>query len=92
MADPEIPEVAVQAAAEVLFEHRKVTDPGDPLTLEYFTERAREVLAAALPHLLKAAAAAATRPPVNATVAAVMAGAGQAAAAAVSAAGEGGHG
>ena len=51
MADtPEIPAAAVQAAAEVLFEHwRKTFAKGT--RADNFTDEAREVLAAALPHL-----------------------------------------
>lgn len=53
MADPEIPEAAIGAAAEVLARYYKAAWPDDPVDppLAPFVGEAREVLAAALPHL-----------------------------------------
>jgi len=54
MADPEIPEAAIRARAEVWFTHwRDEVAGGDAhgMTAAHFEREVREVLAAALPHL-----------------------------------------
>lgn len=51
MPEPEIPAAAVHAAAEVLERQYDSQYDGSHLTWRDFADEAREVLAAALPHL-----------------------------------------
>ena len=53
MPEPEIPAAAVQAGAEALLHQFERLEDDYTLTVDYFIDEAREVLAAALPHVYR---------------------------------------